>query len=140
MKQYQFYALISMLFAGLTSVVAKAGLKNVSADTGLAIRTSFVFAFIWINIFVFNQIKDFLNLTLKDVSFLGVSALTTTVSWIFYYKAIKIGQVSEVALIDKASIIITIILSFLFLQEQLTWKICIGAILILSGLITIVWK
>jgi transporter family protein len=139
-KQYQFYALISMLFAGLTSVVAKAGLKNVSADTGLAIRTSFVFAFIWINIFVFNQIKDFLNLTLKDVSFLGVSALTTTVSWIFYYKAIKIGQVSEVALIDKASIIITIILSFLFLQEQLTWKICIGAILILSGLITIVWK
>jgi transporter family protein len=89
---------------------------------------------------VFNQIKDFLNLTLKDVSFLGVSALTTTVSWIFYYKAIKIGQVSEVALIDKASIIITIILSFLFLQEQLTWKICIGAILILSGLITIVWK
>jgi len=139
-KQYQFYALISMLFTGLTSVVAKAGLKNVSADTGLAIRTSFVFAFIWINIFVFNQIKDFLNLTLKDVSFLGVSALTTTVSWIFYYKAIKIGQVSEVALIDKASIIITIILSFLFLQEQLTWKICIGAILILSGLITIVWK
>ncbi len=129
-----------MLFAGLTSVVAKAGLKNVSADTGLAIRTSFVFAFIWINIFVFNQIKDFLNLTLKDVSFLGVSALTTTVSWIFYYKAIKIGQVSEVALIDKASIIITIILSFIFLQEQLTWKICIGAILILSGLITIVWK
>ncbi len=129
-----------MLFAGLTSVVAKAGLKNVSADTGLAIRTSFVFAFIWINIFVFNQIKDFLNLTLKDVFFLGVSALTTTVSWIFYYKAIKIGQVSEVALIDKASIIITIILSFLFLQEQLTWKICIGAILILSGLITIVWK
>lgn len=129
-----------MLFAGLTSVVAKAGLKNVSADTGLAIRTSFVFAFIWINIFVFNQIKDFLNLTLKDVFFLGVSALTTTVSWIFYYKAIKIGQVSEVALIDKASIIITIILSFLFLQEQITWKICIGAILILSGLITIVWK
>jgi transporter family protein len=139
-KQYQFYALISMLFAGLTSVVAKAGLKNVSADTGLAIRTSFVFAFIWINIFVFNQIKDFLNLTLKDVFFLGVSALTTTVSWIFYYKAIKIGQVSEVALIDKASIIITIILSFLFLQEQITWKICIGAILILSGLITISWK
>lgn len=121
-------------------MVAKAGLKNVSADTGLAIRTSFVFAFIWINIFVFNQIKDFLNLTLKDVFFLGVSALTTTVSWIFYYKAIKIGQVSEVALIDKASIIITIILSFLLLHEQLTWKICIGAILILSGLITIVWK
>lgn len=140
MKQYQIYALISMLFAGLTSVVAKAGLKNVSGDTGLAIRTSFVFIFIWLNIFAFNQIKDFSNLTFKDCIFLGVSALTTTISWIFYYKAIKIGNVSEVALIDKASILITLFLSFLFLQEQLTWKIGIGATLILGGLLTIAWK
>lgn len=140
MKQYQLYALISMLFAGLTSVIAKAGLKNVSGDTGLAIRTSFVFVFIWGNIFVFNQVKDFSNLTLKDCLFLGISALTTTISWIFYYRAIKIGNVSEVALIDKASILITLLLSYLFLQEQLTWKIGIGATLILGGLLTIAWK
>ena len=106
-----------MVFAVLTSVIAKAGLKNVSSDTGLAIRTSFVFLFVWLNMVIFNQIKDFTNLTTKDVLFLGVSAATTTLSWIFYYKAIKIGNVSEVALIDKASILITLFLSFLLLQE-----------------------
>jgi transporter family protein len=140
MKQYQIYALISMFFAGLTSVIAKAGLKNVSGDTGLAIRTSCVFIFIWINIFAFNRIKEFSNLSLNDYLFLGASGLTTTLSWIFYYKAIKIGNVSEVALIDKASILITILLSFLFLHEQITWKIAIGTALILGGLLIIAWK
>ncbi|MFX8358687.1 EamA family transporter, partial [Acinetobacter baumannii] len=75
-----------------------------------------------------------------DVLFLGVSAATTTLSWIFYYKAIKIGNVSEVALIDKASILITLFLSFLLLQEQITWKISVGTILILGGLFIIAWK
>lgn len=129
-----------MLFAGLTAVIAKAGLKNVSGDTGLAVRTSFVFALIWINVFAFNQLKDFQNLTKKDVLFLGISGLTTTFSWIFYYRAIKIGNVSEVALIDKASIVITLLLSFLFLQEQFTWKIAFGAVLMISGLLVITWK
>jgi transporter family protein len=129
-----------MVFAGLTSVIAKAGLRNVSSDTGLAIRTSFVFLFIWLNMVIFNQIKDFTNLTKKDVLFLGVSAATTTLSWIFYYKAIKIGNVSEVALIDKGSILITLFLSFLLLQEQITWKISVGTILILGGLFIIAWK
>ena len=100
-----------MVFAGLTSVIAKAGLKNVSSDTGLAVRTIFVFVFVWLNIFLSNNMKDFSNLTKKDVLLLGISALTTSLSWIFYYKAIKVGNVSEVALIDKASILMTIILS-----------------------------
>ncbi|HOU47571.1 MAG TPA: hypothetical protein PLL99_07175, partial [Chitinophagales bacterium] len=59
MKQYQFFAVISMVFAGLTAVIAKAGLKNVSYDTGLAVRTCFVFVLVWINVFIFNQHKDF---------------------------------------------------------------------------------
>lgn len=140
MKQFQIFAFISMIFAGLTSVIAKAGLKNVSADTGLVVRTCFVFVFVWLNIFAFNQLKDFSNLTKKDITFLGVSALTTSLSWIFYYKAIKIGNVSEVALIDKASILITIVLSMIFLNEQFTWKIAAGAALMLSGLLVITWK
>ena len=78
-----------MVFAGLTAVIAKAGLKNVSADAGLAVRTCFVFVFVWINVFIFNQHKDFSNLTMKDTALLGVSALTTSLSWIFYYKAIS---------------------------------------------------
>ncbi|HQA75352.1 MAG: EamA family transporter [Flavobacterium sp.] len=140
MKTYQVFALLSMFFAGLTAVIAKMGLKNVAADTGLAVRTSFVFVFVWLNLFAFNSVKDFSNLTTKDVSFLGFSALTTSISWIFYYKAIKIGNVSEVALIDKASIIITLLLSVLLLNEQFTWKIALGASLILSGLLILAWK
>jgi len=129
-----------MIFAGLTAIIAKAGLKNVAADTGLAIRTCFVFVFIWVNVLVFHQVKDFSNLTTKDVVLLGISALTTSISWIFYYKAIKIGQVSEVALIDKASILVTLLLSVLFLNEQITWKIGTGAAFILVGLLIMTWK
>ncbi len=140
MKTYQVYALVSMVFAGLTAVVAKAGLKNVTADTGLAVRTCFVFVLVWLNVFVFGQTKDFSNLTSRDIILLGFSALTTSISWIFYYKAIKIGNVSEVALIDKASILVTILLSFLILHEQITWKIAAGSFLILAGLLVIAWK
>lgn len=129
-----------MVFAGLTSVIAKAGLKNVSGDTGLAVRTSFVFVFIWLNIFVFNHVKDFANLTKKDILLLAFSGVTTTISWIFYYKAIKIGNVSEVALIDKASIIITLLLSFLLLNEQFTWKVAVGGLMIIGGLLVLTIK
>ena len=140
MKQFQIFALIAMLFAGLTSVIAKAGLKNVSADTGNAVRTSFVFILIWLNIFAFNNVRDFAHLTKKDVLLLGVSALTTAVSWIFYYKAIKIGNVSEVALIDKGSIIVTLLLSFLFLNEVFTWKIAVGGLMIIGGILILTMK
>src|SRR5262245_27848047 len=111
MKQYQLYAVISMIFAGLTSVIAKAGLKNVSGDTGLAIRTIFVFVIIWFNVLVFQQTNDFTKLSKRDIFLLACSGLTTSFSWIFYYRAIKIGNVSEVALIDKASIVLTLLLS-----------------------------
>lgn len=124
-----------MFFAGLTSVIAKAGLKNVSGDTGLAVRTIFVFALVWLNMVAFNHVKDFANLTKRNVLLLGISGLTTTLSWIFYYKAIKIGNVSEVALIDKASILITLLLSFLFLHEQFTWRVALGAAMIVGGAI-----
>ncbi len=140
MKQYQIFALISMVFAGLTSVVAKAGLKNVAADTGLAIRTSFVFGFIWFNIIVFSNYKDFSNLTTKDIMLLAVSAATTAISWVFYYRAIKIGTISEVALIDKGSIIITLILSFIFLNEQFSWRVALGGLMIIGGILILTMK
>lgn len=140
MKQYQIFAIISMIFAGVTSVIAKAGLKNVGADTGLAVRTSFVFILIWLNVFVFRHVKDFSNLTTKDIILLACSALTTSVSWIFYYKAIKVGNVSEVALIDKASIIITLILSVVVLNEQFTWKVAVGGLMIIGGLLVLTIK
>lgn len=140
MKQYQIFAIISMIFAGLTSVIAKAGLKNVASDTGLAVRTSFVFFLIWLNILVFNNTKDFANLTKRDIALLAVSGFTTTISWIFYYKAMKVGNVSEIALIDKGSIIITLALSFFFLNEHFTWKIAVGGLLIISGILILTLK
>jgi transporter family protein len=140
MKQYQIFAIISMVFAGFTSVIAKAGLKNVASDTGLAVRTSFVFFLIWLNILVFNNAKDFANLTKKDFLLLGVSGFTTTISWIFYYRAMKVGNVSEIALIDKGSIIIVLALSFFFLNEQFTWKIAIGGLLIICGILILTLK
>ena len=140
MKNWVLYSLISMFFAGLTSVIAKMGLKNVSSDTGLAVRTIVVFIFIWVNKISFQSVKDFRNLTKTDILFLSISGITTSLSWIFYYKAIKIGDVSQVALIDKASIIITLLLSFLILNEQFTWKVAVGGTFILVGLLILTLK
>jgi len=140
MKNWVVYSLISMFFAGLTSVIAKMGLKNVSSDTGLAIRTVTVFVFIWVNAIAFQSVKDFKNLTKTDIMFLTISGVTTSLSWIFYYKAIKIGNVSQVALIDKASILITLLLSFFILNEQFSWKVGLGASFILVGLLILTIK
>lgn len=140
MPTWIFYAIVSMFFAGLTAVIAKFGLKNVSGDTGLAVRTTFVFALVWLNAIAFRQLRDFDNLTAKDVLFLGISGVTTTLSWIFYYRAIKMGDVSVVAVIDKASIVITLLLSFWLLKEPFTWRIAIAAALIISGLLVLTFK
>ena len=140
MKNWILYSFISMFFAGLTSVIAKMGLKNVSSDTGLAVRTVVVFLIVWLNVFVFQSVKDFRNLTKMDIVFLAISGVTTSLSWIFYYKAIKIGNVSHVALIDKGSILITLLLSFIVLNEQFSWKTAIGGSFIIVGLLILTLK
>ena len=129
-----------MFFAGLTSVIAKMGLRNVSSDTGLAVRTIMVFIIVWLNVFIFQSVKDFRNLTKMDIVFLAISGVTTSLSWIFYYKAIKIGNVSQVALIDKGSIIITLLLSFIVLNEQFSWKTAIGGSFIIANFNSFVIK
>lgn len=140
MPAWILYALASMFFAGLTSVIAKFGLKNVPSDLGLAIRTSVVFIFVWLNALAYRHVKYIGNFTAKDLIFLTVSGLTTTLSWIFYYRAIKMGDVSVVAGIDKASLVITIFLSFFFLNEPLTPKVLLGAGLITAGTLVLVFK
>lgn len=140
MQSWFVLALLSMFFAGLTSVIAKAGLKNVSGDTGLAIRTLMVFTLVWLNVLFFQPLRDFKNLTRPDIVFLLISGITTSLSWIFYYKAIKIGNVSQVALIDKGSILITLLLSVLFLGETPNWKTSLGAAMILGGLLVLTWN
>src|SRR6476660_5901847 len=115
MKNWVIFALISMGFAGLTSVIAKMGLKNVSSDTGLAVRTLAVVIVVAVNAFFFQSAKDFKNLSGSDIAILSFSGVTAGLSWIFYFRAVKLGDVSQVALIDKGSIVITVILSLLIL-------------------------
>lgn len=140
MQTWVFYAILSMIFAGLTSVLAKYGLQNISADFGLGIRTSVIFVIILFINLVGAKYKEFTNLTALQIVLLVASGITTSLSWIFYYRAMKDGLVSYVAAIDKASIVITIVLSFLLLKEPVTPKIIAATLLILAGLLILIWK
>ncbi len=140
MERWIIYALLSTLFAGLTSVLAKTGLKGISSDLGLAIRTAVVFILVTLNVTVLTGVKDFPNISKHNLLFLTLSGITTTLSWIFYYRAMKEGEVAMVASIDKGSIIITILLSFLILKEPVTAKLIAGATFILIGMLILVWK
>ena len=140
METWVFYAIISMIFAGLTSVLAKYGLQNINADLGLGIRTTTIFVLITAFVLLTDKTKDLALLTTRQTILLICSGITTTVSWIFYYRAMKDGLVSYVAAIDKASIVITLVLSFILFKEPATPKILIGASLILVGMLVLVWK
>ncbi len=141
MERWIIYAIISMLFAGLTSVIAKFGMKDLSSDTALAIRTSVVFTIVIANAFILrNAYNELQNAPAKNLIFLAISGITTSLSWIFYYRAMKEGQVSYVASIDKASIVVTLLLSFLILKEPITAKVLLGAGFILTGMVILIWK
>lgn len=141
MEKWILYAIISMLFAGVTSVIAKFGMKDLSSDTALAFRTSVVFTIVIANALLFrNAITELQQAPAKNLIFLAISGLTTSLSWIFYYRAMKEGQVSYVASIDKASIVVTLLLSFLILKEPLTPKLLAGSAFILTGMLILVWK
>jgi transporter family protein len=134
------YSLLSMFFAALTAVIAKFGMQNVSGDLALTVRTTMIFVLVWINAFAFKHTTQLTNLSAKDILFLCISGMATTLSWIFYYRAIKIGDVSVVASIDKASLVVTIILAFFFLKEPLTPKVLLGVGLITAGTLILVFK
>lgn len=140
MEKWTLYALASMGFAGITSVLAKYGLANINADLGLGIRTTVVFVLITLFNLIGNKYRDVSGITQLQLFFLFVSGITTTLSWVFYYRAMKDGLVSYVAAIDKASIIITLLLSFFLLKEPITPKVLVGAGLIFVGMIVLVWK
>lgn len=140
MQTWMFYAILSMIFAGVTAVFAKYGLQNVSADLGMVIRTAIIFLIIIVLNFFGNKYKEFSNLTNLQLALLLASGITTALSWIFYFRAIKEGPLSYVAAIDKASILVTLLLSFLLLREPITLKVISGAVLISAGLLVLIWK
>lgn len=137
MPQWMKFAFLSMFFAGFTSVIAKHGMREVSGETAIFIRTVFVFVFISIISTFTLQSADFGRLNATSVAWFALSGLTTTLSWYFYYRALKEGDVATVALIDKGSILIAMLLAWLLLREQITPRMIAGAGLIISGLIVI---
>jgi len=126
-----------MVFAGCTSVIAKKGLAGISGELGLAIRTCFVFAWIAIFAFLFVKRSELQLLTSRNYWFLGLSGATTAVSWIFYYKSLKLGDVATIAIIDKGSFIVAVILGWLILGEKISWRIALGSAFILVGLLIV---
>jgi transporter family protein len=137
LKTWVLYAFISMLCAGFTSVIAKKGLTGISGDLGLTIRTCFVFVFVLLFSFAVVPQKEWMQLKVNNWLWLAGSAVATTGSWIFYYKAIQAGEVSTVALIDKGSVVIAVLLSVLFLHETLSIAKIAGTALMVVGLIVI---
>lgn len=137
MDKWVAYAIISMVFAGFTSVIAKIGLNGISGELGLSIRTIFVAAFVLVFASIFVPARDLILLKPANWFWLGLSGVTTSLSWIFYYKALKAGDVATVALIDKGSVVIAMILAFVLLREVITWRMVAGGALIVGGLLVI---
>jgi len=136
-KPWLIHAFTAMIFAGLTTVIAKQGLAGISAELGIAVRTVFVFFFVMVFVAFAVPLAEIKAIQQPSLMWLGVSAFTTAVSWIYFYKALKDGDVATVALIDKGSVVVAVILAWIFLKEVLTLRIVLGSALIVAGLIII---
>lgn len=137
MERWVLYAVLSMLFAGVTAVIAKQGLTGISGELGLTVRTLFVTVFVLGFAAVAVSSAEWGRLSRSNYLWLGLSGLATAVSWVFYYKALKDGEVSTVALIDKGSFIVAVLLAWLVLGEKITARVGIGAGFILAGLLIV---
>ena len=132
------YALLAALFAALTAVFAKIGVSGVNSDLATAIRTIVILLITWSIVFFRNESRGLSFLSKHNLIFLILSGVATGLSWIFYFKALQVGKVSQVAPVDKLSVALAIILSALFLGEPLTWRTAIGAMLIIGGTIILI--
>lgn len=127
------FALLSAVFAALTSILAKVGIEGVDSNLATAIRTMVVVGMSWLMVFVTNAQSGITNIGKKSWIFLVLSGLATGASWLCYYKAIQIGDVSKVVPIDKLSVVFTLVLAFIFLHEEFNAKSVIGCVLIAAG-------
>ncbi len=132
------FALLSAVFAALTSILAKVGIDGVNSNLATALRTCVVLAMAWLMVFITHAQSGIGSIGRKSWVFLILSGLATGSSWLCYYKAIQMGSVSKVAPIDKLSVVITLILAVIFLHEDFTVKSAIGAALITAGTILMV--
>jgi transporter family protein len=132
---WKFYALLSALFAALTAILAKVGIKGINGNLATAIRTTIVLFLAWGIVLFSGHLKEIKEMSRANLLFLILSGIATGLSWIFYFKALETGHVSKVAPIDKLSIVLVMILAFIFLHEPMDIKTISGGILILAGTI-----
>lgn len=137
---WKYYALLSALFAALTAVFAKIGVKDIDSDLATAIRTSVILFITWGIVFAGNHTAEVKGISGHTWIFLILSGVATGLSWLFYFKALQTGDVSRVAPIDKLSVVITICLSFLLLKEPVNAKVVVGALLITGGSMVMLMK
>lgn len=132
------FAILSSVFAALTSILAKVGIEGVNSNLATAIRTMVVVIMAWGMVFLTHTQSGIMSISKKSWIFLILSGIATGASWLCYYKALQMGEASKVVPIDKMSVIITLILAFVFLHEEFTTKSIIGCILIGAGTLVMV--
>lgn len=132
------FALLSAIFAAFTSILAKIGIDGVNSSLATAIRTVVVVIMAWGMVFLTNSLNGIAEISRKSWIFLILSGLATGASWLCYYKALQVGDASKVVPIDKLSVVITLILAFVFLREEITTKSFLGCILIGIGTLLMV--
>ena len=137
---WKYYALLSALFAALTAICAKIGVKDINSNLATAIRTSIILLLTWGIVLFSGRMNEIKAISRHTWCFLILSGLATGMSWLFYFKAMQTGDVSRVAPIDKLSVVITILLAFFLLKEPVNIKVIIGALLITAGSLVMLWK
>ena len=130
---YIVFAIFSAIFAALTAILSKIGISAVNSNLATAIRTTVVLLMAWIMVFMVGAQTGITQISRKSLIFLILSGLATGASWLCYYKALQLGAASKVVAIDKFSVVITIVLAFIILREQINIKSVIGAVLITLG-------
>lgn len=140
MSNWFLFALLSALFASLTAIFAKIGVKGVDSDLATAIRTVIILLLAWGIVLFRNKATGLPQLSRTNWIFLVLSGVATGLSWIFYFRALQVGKVSQVAPVDKLSLALTLILSVTILGETISWKTGIGAAFIIAGTFIIAWK
>ena len=139
MSAWAIYALLSAFFAALVAIFGKIGIKDVDSNLAVAIRTIIIMVFAWLIVFFQGNASDIFKISKYSMTFIVLSALATGLSWLFYFKALQLGEVARVAPIDKLSIVLTILLAFIFLGETPTLGKILGGLLITAGVFALLY-
>lgn len=137
-KMWVLFAVLSAVFAALTSILAKVGIEGVNSNLATAIRTGVVLVMAWGIVLLTGTLGGISSITTRGWIFLVLSGLATGASWLCYYYALQIGDASRVVPIDKFSVVITMVLAFVFLHETVDWKTILGGVLITAGTLVMV--